>query len=73
MSDEEREKLRGFLAELRDLCGRYGYKIGGCGCCDSPWIVVGGDKPIDVGDLSADGQEASVWVCGEGEVTTNER
>lgn len=73
MSDEEREKLSGFLAELRDLCGRYGYKIGGCGCCDSPWIVVGGDKPIDVGNLSADGQEASVWVRGEGEVTTNER
>ncbi|WP_302384432.1 hypothetical protein [uncultured Adlercreutzia sp.] len=73
MSDEEREKLRAFLTELRDLCGKYGYKIGGCGCCDSPWIVVGGDKPIDVGNLRADGQEASVWVRGEGEVTTNER
>lgn len=73
MRYEEREKLEQFLTELRDLCGRYGYKIGGCGCCDSPWIVVGGDKPIDVGNLRADGQEASVWVRGEGEVTTNER
>lgn len=73
MSDEEREKLRGFLAELRDLCGRYGYEIGGCGCCDSPWLVVGGDSPIDAGNLSADGKGASVWVRGEGEVTTNER
>lgn len=73
MSYEGREKLHEFLVELRDLCGRYGYKIGGCGCCDSPWLVVGEDAPIDVGNLSADGQEASVWVIGEGEVTTNER
>ena len=35
MTDDERDKLLGFLAELRDLCGKYGYEIGGCGCCGS--------------------------------------
>lgn len=63
MSDEEREKLRSFLAELRDLCGRYGYKIGGCGCCGSPWVVT--EAAGYVHSLSASGDGASVRCEGE--------
>lgn len=63
MSDEEREKLEQFLTELRDLCGRYGYKIGGCGCCGSPWLVT--ESRYDVHSLSASGDGASVWCAGE--------
>lgn len=69
MSDEEREKLQSFLAELRALCGRYGYRIGGCGCCGSPWVVTGSRS--DVSDLGASGDGASAW-C-EGEEVTDER
>ena len=47
MSDEERDKLLGFLVELRDLCGRYGYEIGGCGCCGSPWLNTSKDGPTN--------------------------
>lgn len=70
MSDEERGKLRGFLVELRDLCGKYGYEIG---CCGSPWLNTSKDGPTKTVDLYADGKEASVWIEGEGEVSTNER
>lgn len=72
-TDDERDKLLGFLAELRDLCGKYGYEIGGCGCCGSPWLNTSKDGPTKTVDLYADGGEASVWIDGEGEVTTNER
>lgn len=73
MTDDERDKLLGFLAELRDLCGKYGYEIGGCGCCGSPWLNTSKDGPTKTVDLYADGGEASVWIDGEGEVSTNER
>ena len=73
MTDDERDKLLGFLTELRDLCGKYGYEIGGCGCCGSPWLNTSKDGPTNTVDLYADGEGASVWIDGEGEVTTNER
>ncbi len=60
MTDDERDKLLGFLAELRDLCGKYGYEIGGCGCCGSPWLNTSNDGPTKTVDLYADGGEASV-------------
>ena len=63
MKASESEKLSQFLAELRALCGRYGYKIGGCGCCGSPWIAT--DGLSDVHSLSASGDGASVWADGE--------
>ncbi len=37
MTSEERE--REFLAELTKLSQKYGMHIGGCGCCDSPWVA----------------------------------
>lgn len=27
-----------FLRELTKLSKKYGFTIGACGCCDSPWI-----------------------------------
>ncbi len=27
-----------FLQELSELTKKYGLAIGGCGCCDSPWV-----------------------------------
>lgn len=31
-------KLEKFLEELSELTKKHGLAIGGCGCCDSPWI-----------------------------------
>ena len=30
--------LQLFVGELTLLTKKYGYKIGGCGCCGSPWV-----------------------------------
>jgi hypothetical protein len=32
-------KTAAFLAELTEVCRRHGLAIGGCGCCESPFIV----------------------------------
>lgn len=32
------KNLELFLKELAELTKKYGLKIGGCGCCGSPWI-----------------------------------
>lgn len=34
----ERSNLNDFLNELSELTIKYGIAIGGCGCCDSPWL-----------------------------------
>ena len=34
--DNKREK---FINELTELSKKYGLKIGGCGCCGSPWVI----------------------------------
>lgn len=31
-------RLINFLVDLNDLCDRYEFDIGGCGCCGSPWV-----------------------------------
>ena len=43
-----RERLDKFLEELSELSNKYGFVIGGCGCCGSPWV-----EEVD-GDLYAD-------------------
>lgn len=43
-----KERLDKFLEELTELSNKYGFVIGGCGCCGSPWV-----DEVD-GDLWAD-------------------
>jgi hypothetical protein len=33
-----------FIEEFKKLCVKYGLLIGGCGCCDSPYVY----KPTEV-------------------------
>ena len=35
----DNEKLIEFLTELTKLTNKYGFEIGGCGCCGSPWVT----------------------------------
>jgi hypothetical protein len=36
--------LQMFVEELSLLSNKYGYHIGGCGCCGSPWIGTNENK-----------------------------
>lgn len=38
----DNEKLIEFLTELTKLTDKYGFEIGGCGCCNSPWVTSNG-------------------------------
>lgn len=38
----DNEKLIEFLTELTKLTDKYGFEIGGCGCCGSPWVTSDG-------------------------------
>lgn len=40
------KQLDEFLVELTTLCSKYNMTIGGCGCCDSPWLIQELDKQI---------------------------
>lgn len=35
----DEEKVKEFLKELTELTNRYEIRIGGCGCCGSPYLV----------------------------------
>lgn len=71
MSEEKRcERLRSFLADIRDVCASYGYRIGGCGCCGSPWVSDVNSK-MYAECLFVSSDCASVW-C-DGEEVTDER
>lgn len=39
----EKERIDAFLAELTELSHKYSIRIGGCGCCGSPYLVHDGD------------------------------
>jgi hypothetical protein len=34
-----REEAQEVLKKITDLCVGYDVQIGGCGCCESPWLV----------------------------------
>ena len=43
-----KERLDKFLEELSELSNKYGFVIGGCGCCGSPWVdEIGGDLSVN--------------------------
>lgn len=46
--DELDAKVSQFLGELEDLCAKYSFGIGACGCCDSPWITTGERDYVDL-------------------------
>lgn len=37
----DKKKVEGFLKGLQDLSKKYGYAVGGCGCCGSPYLYQG--------------------------------
>jgi hypothetical protein len=53
MDDIPKDKLAAFLDELTALSKKYGILIGGCGCCNSPYlqtpdgITYPGGRPFD--------------------------
>ena len=38
MKNKSNTKEINFLTELKELCEKYNYYLGGCGCCGSPYI-----------------------------------
>lgn len=38
MNENKINNLESFIAELTELSKKHDLVIGGCGCCDSPWI-----------------------------------
>jgi hypothetical protein len=46
---ENKERLQLFLDELTTLTNKYGIEIGGCGCCNSPYLIdlTNGDNEFD--------------------------
>lgn len=37
--DEQLDRLKAFVADLTKLSEQYGFWIGGCGDCGSPWVT----------------------------------
>lgn len=47
MSPRPSKALKAFLSELSDLSEKYGFIIGGCGCCGSPYLS-GNKESLDL-------------------------
>ena len=39
IDEDELESIFDFLGEYKELVKKYGFYIGACGCCGSPWLV----------------------------------
>lgn len=60
--EREEVNVQGFLAELSALSERYQIYIGGCGCCDSPYLYTNAGKKNSeyvYGNLMWDGEKYS--------------
>jgi hypothetical protein len=33
------ERMREFLEELTHVSRAFGFRVGACGCCNSPWVL----------------------------------
>lgn len=44
---------REFLKELHALCKKWNAKIGGCGCCGSPWVIFSDDTSMEELDVNS--------------------
>ena len=44
---ENKKKIEEFLKELTELTKKYGFAIGGCGCCGSPYVYKLNEKQLD--------------------------
>ena len=42
--DPSAEQVRAFLVDLTALTVKHGIAIGGCGCCNSPWLLGSAEK-----------------------------
>lgn len=51
-----------FLLALADLLEKANATIGGCGCCESPWLDMNG-KPILEGDRLIDRRKLRKYVA----------
>jgi hypothetical protein len=50
MTDRDAQSLAAFLEELSALTIKHGIRIGGCGCCGSPWVSkIEGVKTVPAG------------------------
>ena len=57
-----KEKEVEFLNELKNLMKKYNASIGGCGCCDSPWIEVDGSEVCCNVKINSEGIFTTEWV-----------
>ena len=56
-------RLEEFLKELSELTKKYELKIGGCGCCGSPWIVDLNGRGCCGDGLRYKSEEQKYFVC----------
>ncbi len=60
MSDE----MKALVEDLRALLKKHGARIGGCGCCGSPWLVIGdpddnASEGLDNADVAIHGEDGT--------------
>ena len=62
----EIERKKGFWLEYLSICKKYGFYIGGCGCCNSPFLCEVGfwkDTPIEEEISYFDDNQVDLDIC----------
>lgn len=54
----DRDKVNAFLRDLTELTNNYGIAIGGCGCCDSPYLY---EPTKRIAHYELVGLEGNLW------------